>query len=123
MVAACMTVDSVQGVGFERVTVWIPSRGFFTQGQGYTAVFRLKTLDGLFLVLPDEDFQDRASSKEFRKEAFQPPIDAVNAPSDMRRRAPAMVTVNVRGRTVAYATLWDERQLYPALSELTGMWP
>ena len=41
----------------------------------------------------------------------------------MRRKAPATVTVNIRGRTVAYATLWDERQLYHAPSGWTGVWP
>ena len=30
----------------------------------------LKTLDGLFLVLPDEVLQNRASAKEFLKEVF-----------------------------------------------------
>ena len=44
----------------------------------------LKTLDGQFLVLPDEVLQNRASANEFLKEAFQPPTDAVNALSDMR---------------------------------------
>ena len=41
----------------------------------------------------------------------------------MRRKVPATVTVNIRGRTVAYATLWDERQLYHAPSGWTGVWP
>ncbi|CAN0302870.1 unnamed protein product, partial [Pylaiella littoralis] len=50
MAAACITVHHVQGVGFERVAVWIPSRVFFAQGQGYTAISREKTLEGLFLV-------------------------------------------------------------------------
>ena len=67
----------------------------------------IKTLDGLFLVFPDEVLQNRASAEVFIKEAFQPPIDAANALSDMRRKAPATVTVNIRGRTVAYATVWD----------------
>ena len=66
-----MTVHRVQGVGFERVAVWIPSRGFFAQSQGYTAVSRGKPLDSLFLVLPDEVLKVRASAKEFLKEAFQ----------------------------------------------------
>ena len=123
MVAACTTVHRVQGGGFERVAVLIPYRGLFAKGQGYTAVCRGKILDGLFLVLPDEVLQDRASSNEFLKETFQSPIDTVNALSDMRRKAPATVTVNIRGRTVAYATLWDERQLYNAPSEWTGVWP
>ena len=123
MVAACMTVHRVQGVGFERVAVWIPSRGFFAQGQGYTAVSRGKTLDGLFLVLPDEVLRDRASAKDFPKEAFQPPVDAINALSHMRRKATATVTVNVRSRRVAYATLWDKRQIYYAPSDWTGVWP
>ena len=77
----------------------------------------------MFLVLPDEVLQDRTSAKEFLKETFQPPIDAVNALSDMRRKAPATATVNIRGRRVAYATLWDERQPYHAPSEWTGVWP
>ena len=104
----------VPGVGFERVAVWILSRGFFAQGQGYTAVSRGKTLDGLFLVLPGDVLQDRELAREFLKEAFQPPIDAINALADMRQKAPATVTVNVRGRGVAYATLWDERRSYNA---------
>ena len=74
-------------------------------------------------MLPDEALQNRASAKEFLKEAFQPPIYAVNALSGMRRKAPATVTVNIRGRAVAYATLWDEQQLYHAPSEWTGVWP
>ena len=41
----------------------------------------------------------------------------------MRRIAPETVTVNIRGRKVAYATLWDERQLYYAPSDLTGVGP
>ena len=53
MVTACITVHMVQGVGFERVAVWIPSRGFFARGQGYTAISRGKTLDGMFLSLAD----------------------------------------------------------------------
>ena len=83
----------------------------------------LKTLDGLFLMLPEEVLQNRTSAKDFLKVAFQPPIDAVDALSGMRRKAPATVTVNIRGRTVAYATLWDERQLYHAPSEWTNVWP
>ena len=75
-------------------------------------------------MLPDEVLQNRASAKEFLKEAFQPSIDAVNALSDMRRKAAATVPVNIRGRTVAYATLWEERQLfYHAPREWTGVWP
>ena len=74
-------------------------------------------------MLPDEVLQNRASAKELLKEAFQPPIDIVNVLSDMRRKAPATATVNIRGRTVAYATLWDERQLYRAPSEWTCVYP
>ena len=122
IVAACMAVHRVQGAEFERVAVGIPSRGFFAQGQGYTAVFRGNALDGLFLVLPDEFLPDRTSAKESLRETFQPPIDAVNALSDMHRKATATVTVNIRGMTVAYATLWDERQLCHAPSEWTGVW-
>ena len=66
---------------------------------------------------------DRGSAKDFLKEAFQPPVDAINALSDMRRKATATVTVNVRSRRVAYATLWDKRQIYYAPSEWTGVWP
>lgn len=105
MVAACMTVHRVQGVGFERIAVWIPSRGFFAQGQGYTAVSRGKTLGGLFLVVPDDVLEDRQAAREFLKAAFHPPMDAIKALSDMRRKAPATVTVDNRGRAVAYATL------------------
>ena len=74
-------------------------------------------------MLPAEVLQARTRAKEFLKKAFQPPIDAISARSDMRRKAPATVTVNIRGRRVAYATLWDERQLYHAPSEWTGVWP
>ena len=77
----------------------------------------------MFLVLPDDVLQNRASAKKFLTEAFQPLIDADKALSDMRRKAPATVTVNIRGRAVAYATLWDERQLYHASREWTGVWP
>ena len=42
-------------------------------------------------------------------------MDAANVLCDMRRKAPATVTVNTRGRTVAYATLWDERQPFTRL--------
>ena len=72
-------------------------------------------------MLPDEVLKDRASAKEFLKETFQPPIDAVNALSDMRRKAAATVMMNIRGSAVAYATLWDERKLYHAPSEWTGV--
>ena len=84
MVAACMTIRRVQGVGFELVAVWIPSRGFFAQGQGYTAVSRGKTLGGLFIVLPDDVFRDRGDARGLIKEAFPPPIDAINALAKMR---------------------------------------
>ena len=50
MVEACMTVHRVRGVGFERVALWIPLRGFFAQGQGYAAVSRAQSLEGLFLL-------------------------------------------------------------------------
>ena len=54
---------------------------------------RGQTLDGLFLVLPDDVLQDRELAREFLKEEFQPPIDAINALADMRQKAPATVTV------------------------------
>lgn len=63
-VAACMTVHGVQGLSFERVAVWIPSIGFFVQGQGYIAVSKGKTLGGLFLVLPNGVLGDREEAKE-----------------------------------------------------------
>lgn len=72
MVAACMTINRAQGVEFERVAVWIPSRGFFAQGQGYSAFLEGKTLDGLFLVLPDNDLGEDAA-REMLIEAFHPP--------------------------------------------------
>lgn len=123
MVAACMTVHRVQGVGFKRVAVSIPSRGFFAQGQGYTAVSRGKTLEGLFIVLPDDVLDDREEAKLFLKEAFHPPFDAINALADMRERAPATVTITSRGREVAYATLWNTRRQYSPPSGWTGSWP
>ena len=123
MVAACMTIHRVQGVGFERVAVWIPSRGFFAQGQGYTAVSRGETLGGLFLVLPDDVLRDRGAARDFMKEAFHPPMDAINALAELRRKAPATVTVDMRGRRVAYATLWDEREVYDVPEGWRGFWP
>ena len=57
-------------------------------------------------MLPDEVLQNWVSAKEFLKQAFQPLIYAVNALCDMRRKAPTTVTVNIRGRAAAYATLW-----------------
>lgn len=33
-----VALSSTGGVGFERLAVWIPNRGFLAQGQGYTAV-------------------------------------------------------------------------------------
>ena len=93
LIAACMTVRRVQGVGFERVALWIPLRGFFAQGQGYTAVSRAQSLKGLFLVVPDTVVRNREEAKTFLKDAFQPPIDAIKALDDMRARAPATVEV------------------------------
>lgn len=98
----------------ERVAVWIPNRAFFVQGQRYTAVSRGKTLGGLFLVLPGDVLDDREAAREFLKEAFHPPMDAIKALSDMRHKAPATVTVDRRGRAIAYATLWDDRETYAA---------
>ena len=89
--------------------MWFPSRGFFAQSQGYTAVSRGKTLGGLFLVLPGDVLHDRGAARDFMKEVFHPPMDAINALAELRRKAPATVTVDTRGRRVAYATLWDER--------------
>ena len=96
MVAACMTVHRVQGVGFERVALWIP-HGFFAQGQGYTAVSRAQSLQGLFLVLPDSVVGDREEARDFLEDAFQTPMDAIKALSDTRTRAPA-TRPNSRGR-------------------------
>ena len=123
MVAACMTVHRVQGVGFERVAVWIPSRGFFAQGQGYTAVSRGKTLGGLFLVLPDDVLRDRDAARDFLRDAFRAPMDAINALAELRNKAPATVTVSMEGRRVEYATLWDERKVYNAPEDWRGIWP
>lgn len=117
MVAACMTIHRVQGVGFERVAVWIPLRGFFAQGQGYTAVSRAKTLTGLFLVVPDDYTGDREEVREFLREAFQPPADAIEALQEMRERAPAIVAVlteDGEGREVEYAALWESGKTYSA---------
>ena len=131
MVAACMTIHRVQGVGFERVVVWIPLRGFFAQGQGYTAVSRAKTLSGLFLVIPDECLEDREDAREFLMDAFQPPADAIDALQEMRERAPAIVGVLVGdaaggvGREVEYATLWESGVEYPVPLDWpqTSPWP
>lgn len=128
MVAACMTIHRVQGVGFQRVAVWIPLRGFFAQGQGYTAVSRAKTLAGLFLVIPDDCLEDREDAQEFLKDSFQPPADAIDALEEMRQRAPAIVGVLTEegmGREVEYATLWDSRVTYlaPADWPQSSPWP
>lgn len=117
MVAACMTIHRAQGVGFERVAVWIPLRGFSAQGQGYTAVSRAKSLGGLFLVIPDDCLEDREEAREFLMDAFQPPADAIDALQEMRERAPAIARVRPEdgvGREVEYATLWDSRVEYSA---------
>jgi len=50
-------------------------------------------------------------------------MDAINALAELRKKAPATVTVDVRGRRVAYATLWDERQVYHAPEDWRGIWP
>ena len=126
MVAACMTVHRVQGVGFERVALWIPLRGFFAQGQGYTAVSRAKTLGGLFLVIPDEYLEDKDGAKEFLQESFQPPTDAIDATDEMRERAPATVSIATgQGREIAYATLWDSGEDYfpPSRWPVSSPWP
>lgn len=34
-------------------------------------------------------------------------MDAIKAVSDMRRKTPTTVAVDMRGGEVAYATLWD----------------
>ena len=83
VVAACMTAH--------RVALWIPPRGFFAQGLRHTAVSRVLSLKGLFLVLPDTVVQNREEAKTFLKDALQPPLDAINALDDSRARAPATV--------------------------------
>ena len=107
MVAACMTVHKNQGVGYERVALWIPLRGFFAQGQGYTTVSRAHSLEGLFLVLPDNVVQNREEAKALLKTAFQPLLHAIKALDDMRARAPSTVEVDTVRRILRYATLWN----------------
>ena len=122
MVAACTTAHRVQGVGFERVALWIPLRGFFAQGQGYTAASRAQSLKGLFLVLPDTVVQNRDEVKPFLKDAFQPPLDAIKALDDMRARAPATVEADTGGGNFRYPAVWNSNKpsLSPAL--WTGVW-
>ena len=82
-----MTVHRIQGVGFERVALWIPLRGFIKQVQGYyTAESRAHCLEGLLLliVLQDNDVQNRDEEKALLKNAFQPLLDAMKALDDMR---------------------------------------
>jgi len=115
-------------MGFERVAVWIPLRGFFAQGQGYTAVSRAKTLDGLVLVVPDDYIEDDEQVGEFLQETFQPPLDAIAALDEMRDRAPAIVGVRTEdglGREVEYATLYDSGVEYSAPDDWpdTSIWP
>ena len=88
MVEACMTVHRVRGVGFERVALWIPLRGFFAQGHGYTTDSRSPSLERLLLVLPDNVVQNREEEKVLLNDAFQPLLDAIKAPDKMRARAP-----------------------------------
>ena len=123
MVAACMTIHRVQGIGFDRLTVCIPLRGFFAQGQGYTAVSRGKRLDSLFLVVPDDLLEDREETKQFLNDAFHPPMDAIQALSGMRARAPVIVTVSMGVRDVQHATLWDSRRTYARPINWVVGWP
>lgn len=113
MVAACMTIHTVQGVGFECVGLWIPLRVFFEQEQGYTAVSRAQSLKELFLVLPDTVVDDRDEAKASLKDVFQPPLDApIKTLDDMRTRAPATVELYSGGRAVKYTTLRDSSKAY-----------
>ena len=124
VVAACITVHRVQGVGFERVALWIPLRVFFTQGQGHTAVARAQSLKGLpIVVLLDAAVaQNREDAKTFLKDAFQPPLDAIKALDDMRARAPATVELGTGGKIVKYAELWNSRKAYLSPALWIGVW-
>lgn len=74
-------------------------------------------------MLPDDVLEGRQAGREFLKEAFHPPMDAIKALSDMRGKAPATVTVDMWGRAVAYASLWDDREAYAPPEGWTGLWP
>ena len=122
MVGACMIVRRVQGVGFELVALWIPLRGFFAQGQGYSAVSRAQSLQGLLLVLPDAVIDDRQEAKNFLKDVFQPRLDAINTLKGMQAHSPATVTVATGGRDVQYAMVWDCSRTYSRPTEWVGIW-
>ena len=105
MVAASMTVHRVQGVGFERVALWIPLREVFAQRLGYITVSRAHSLKRLFLVLPDTVVRKREEAKTLLKDAFQSLLDAIKALDDMRARASSTVEVDTVGKILRYATL------------------
>ena len=122
MVATCITVHRVDGVRFERVTLWIRHRGFFAQGQGYTTVSRAHSVKRLFLALPDNVVRNREEEKTLLKDAFQPPPDATKALDHMRDRSPAAVEVDTGRRVVQYVTLRNSSGPYLSPALWTGVW-
>ena len=77
--------------------------------------------------------EDTEELREFLQEAFQPPLDAIDALDEMRERAPAIVAVLTEdgfadegcGRQVDYATLWESGVTYSAPEDWpeTSLWP
>lgn len=74
MLAVCMTIHRVQGVGFGRVAIWIPSRGFFAEGQGYTAVSRAETPEGASSSSPQSTMFTVARPRTSYKTPSSPPL-------------------------------------------------
>ena len=102
-----MTVHRLQEVVFEGVALSIPLRGFFAQGHGYPTESRAPSLEGLFIVLPDNAVHNREEEKALLNDAFRPLLEATKAVDDMRARAPSTVEVDTFGRILRYATLWE----------------
>ena len=72
MVAACMTVHRVQGVGFERVVLWILLERFLRAGARTNHCIQGAEPTGLFLVLPDTAVVgEREEAKDVLKDVFQ----------------------------------------------------
>ena len=74
-------------------------------------------------MLTDGVLRDRDAVRDFFREAFDAPMDAMKALAEQRKKAPATVKVAMGGRRVAYATLWDERKARHAPADWKGNWP
>lgn len=72
MLAMCMTIHRVQGVGFPRLTVWSPALG--------------QALYDIFLVIGDEFRFDRQTARQFLQGTFHPPVAEIAALEEMRKR-------------------------------------